>query len=72
MTFHFDIYCRSPSATAVHHRPLRALADYRRQAFDCCRVCLSDWLKRQGDLRVETEDPARSRHFLQLSAGVLG
>ena len=48
------------------------LGQYREEAFDCCTLCASDWLRRQGDLLVETRDPGRSRVYLELAAGVLG
>jgi hypothetical protein len=50
----------------------RLLDDYRQHAFGCCRICTSDWLKRHGDLLVETRDPIRARSFLELSVKVLG
>ena len=48
------------------------LDEYRPSAFGCCRVCASDWFRRQGDLLTESEDPERARVFLQMSAHVLG
>ena len=48
------------------------LGEYREQAFACCTLCASDWLRRQGDLLVETRDPIRSRAYLEMAAGVLG
>ncbi len=48
------------------------LQAYRQQAFDCCPTCTSDWLRRQGDLLVETLDPELSRAYLQRAAETLG
>ncbi len=48
------------------------LRGYRPQAFTCCTACASDWLRRHGDLMVETLDPRRARVFLKLAARVLG
>ncbi len=48
------------------------LQAYRQQAFDCCPTCTSDWLRRQGDLLVETLDPVLSRAYLQRAAETLG
>ena len=48
------------------------LEQYREEALECCAACASDWLRRQGDLLVETRDPALSRAFLELAAKVLG
>ena len=48
------------------------LREYQQNAFDCCAVCTSDWLRRQGDLLVETLDPKLSRTFLKLAVKVLG
>ncbi len=48
------------------------LSRYRQEAFDCCAVCASDWLRRQGDLLVETMDPMLSHTYLKLAAKVLG
>ncbi len=48
------------------------LREYRQEAFDCCTACASDWLRRQGDLLVETHDPALARGFLELAAEALG
>ena len=48
------------------------LRSYRQEALDCCNVCVSDWLRRQGDLLVEARDPVLSGAFLELSAEVLG
>ncbi len=48
------------------------LSEYQRDAFDCCTACASDWLRRQGDLLVETHDPELSRGYLELAAKVLG
>ena len=48
------------------------LEQFREDAFACCGVCTSDWLRRQGDLLVMTRDPRVSRAYLQLAANVLG
>ncbi len=50
----------------------KRLRRYRQEAFDCCQVCASDWLRRMGDLLVETRDAKLSRTFLRLAAKVLG
>ncbi len=50
----------------------KRLQAYQQQAFDCCTTCASDWLRRQGDLMVETLDPRLSRTYLKLAARVLG
>ncbi len=47
------------------------LSRYQQEAFDCCIRCASDWLRRQGDLLVETHDSERSRATLKLAARVL-
>ncbi len=48
------------------------LSRYQQEAFDCCTACASDWLRRQGDLLVETLDPVLSQGYLDLAAKVLG
>ncbi len=53
-------------------RASELLAGYRQEAFDCCTVCASDWLRRQGDLMVEARDPKISRLYLAMAADVLG
>ena len=54
--------------------PLAAdgLSEYQQDAFECCTACASDWLRRQGDLLVETHDAKLSRGYLELAAKVLG
>ncbi len=49
-----------------------ALEAYRSRAFGCCDPCAADWLRRQGDLVVETADPQSAKFFLELSAGKQG
>ncbi len=48
------------------------LGEYQQEAFACCTRCASDWLRRQGDLLVETHDAEGSRTTLKLAARVLG
>jgi len=45
---------------------------YREEASACCSGCISDWLRRQGDLLAETRDAEHAAYFLGLSATVLG
>ncbi len=54
------------------HEAAELLEQYREEAFSCCGVCTSDWLRRQGDLLVMTRDPRESRAYLRLAARVLG
>ncbi len=49
-----------------------ALEMYRPAASGCCRVCVSDWLRRCGDLLAEAQAGSLARKFLKLSARVLG
>ena len=49
-----------------------ALQELRQQAFECCEDCAAEWFRRQGDLLVETRDPAKARFYLDVSAGLLG
>ncbi len=50
----------------------QALQLYRNSTCGCCRVCLSDWLRRFGDLLAEARAAGFARKFLKLSASVLG
>ncbi len=49
-----------------------ALEEYHQQALDCCPACAADWLKRYGDLLIETSDPRYAQVFLEGSARTLG
>ncbi len=49
-----------------------ALEEYRQPALECCPACAGDWLRRYGDLVVETSDPRSAGALLELSAKVLG
>ncbi len=49
-----------------------ALDEYREAADACCRECVAEWFRRQGDLLVETQDPVKARLCLDLSARMLG
>ena len=72
MNLAFGVAVHTLIASKEWSKAHQALRGYRHSAFGCCRVCVSDWLRRCGDLLAETRVPGLARNFLKLSARTLG
>ena len=48
------------------------LEEFREEALACCESCTSDWLRRKGDLLVESRNPKGAQEYLAQALEVLG
>ena len=66
------VYVHALIGSSQWQEARRSLDAYYQHALECCPACAADWLRRLGDLAVETSDPRAADTLLELSAGVLG